>query len=149
MRKAQSISTNADTYSAASVARITGLSSVMVNYLCRHKIVISSGSARRGRGRARQYTYADILLLRVIQKLLSQGISVLRLKKCLNTLQRNGRQSDLLTKRFVATDGVNIYFGNGAILEQLGSGQLAFAFIIELRSLRAEVANFLAEKEAA
>lgn len=137
------------TYYAQSAAEISGLSLVMVNYLCRHKMVVPTGGARRGHGRARQYTYADVLLLRVIQKLLAQGISVLRLKKCLNVLQRNGGQLHILTKRYVATNGIDIYFGNGTILEQVGSGQLAFAFIIELRSLRHEVARLLPARKTA
>jgi DNA-binding transcriptional MerR regulator len=149
MPKSSSISTVVDVYSAASAAQLSGLSLVMVNHLCRHKMVMSTGSTKRGRGRARQYTYTDVLLLRVIQKLLTQGISVLRLKKCLTALQRNEGHVGLLTKKFVATNGVHIYFGNGEILEQLGSGQMAFAFVIELKALRDEVARLMQTRKAA
>jgi DNA-binding transcriptional MerR regulator len=150
MAKVQPTSTIVDWHTAKAAARISGLTEDMVNYLCRHAIVTPSGSKGRGRGNVRKYTYTDVLLLRVIGKLLEQGISALRLKKCFKALQKRGGQtSELVSQRFVATDGKDIYFGNSKILEQLGSGQMAFAFIIELRSIRDEVAKQLTDKKAA
>lgn len=112
----------------------------MVNYLRRHGIVTASGSGRKGRGLPLKYTYADLLLLRVIAKLLAQGISVLRLRKGLSSLQRQGRNIDkLLTSKYVATDGYNIYFADDDILEMLGTGQMAFAFIFELNLIKQDV----------
>jgi DNA-binding transcriptional MerR regulator len=132
-------------YDAKAAARIGGLTVDMINYLCRQGIIAPSGGGARGRGTARKYTYADVLLLRVIAKLLEQGISVLRLKRSLAALQKNGGSlQDLVTKRLVATDGYNVYFGRDNVLEMLGSGQMAFAFIIELNALRKEVSATIA-----
>jgi len=129
-----------DSLEVPAVARIAGLSVHMVNYLCRHGIVEPSAGDRRGRGVRRKYSYADMLLLRVVAKLLNQGTSVLRLKKSLTELQARGRTTqDLVTKKFVATDGHNLYFEDGGILELLDSGQMAFAFVLELGSIRDEV----------
>jgi DNA-binding transcriptional MerR regulator len=127
-------------FSTSAAARISGLSIDMVNYLYRHKIVRPSVEKKCGKGVARSYAYADVLLLRVLCKLLAQGISVLGLKKCMVALQkRGGDLSQIVSKRFVATDGYNVYFGSRDVLEMLGSGQMAFAFVIELGSLRSEV----------
>jgi DNA-binding transcriptional MerR regulator len=151
MVKVQACSPVVDGFSTGSAARISGLSVDMVNYLHRHKIVRPSHSKKSGRGVARSYAYADVLLLRVLCKLLAQGISVLGLKKCMLALQkRRGDLSQVLTKRFVATDGYNVYFGSRDVLEMLGSGQMAFAFVIELRALRTEVNTKIFEvREAA
>ncbi|WP_353401985.1 MerR family transcriptional regulator [Duganella hordei] len=138
-----------DWHTAKSAARISGLTEDMVNYLCRHKIVEPTGEKSRGRGNVRKYTYGDVLLLRVVSKLLVQGISVLRLKKSFRSLQRRGVDVDLTSKKFVATDGVDIYFGSGNILEQLSSGQMAFAFIIELASVRREIGIKIAQEKVA
>lgn len=127
-------------YTAVSAARIAGLSLDMVNYLCRNGIVIPTGGTDRGRGKVRKYLYADVLLLRLVGKLLEQEVSVLRLKKCLTALQkRSGNAASLLSERYLVTDGSSVYFTNDNSLESIESGQMVFAFIMELSSLRAEV----------
>lgn len=131
-----------DEISTQVAAKVAGLSVDMVNYLFRHKIVRPTGSKTTGRGVPRKYSYADVLLLRVLATLLRQGISVLALKKCVAALQkRGGDLSQLVTKRFVATDGYNVYFGSRDVLEMLGSGQMAFAFVLELGALREDVSS--------
>lgn len=127
-------------YDVKSVARISGLSVDMINYLCRHSIVTPTGDKSRGRGTVRKYTYEDLLLLRLIAKLLTKGVSVLRLKKSLIALQKRGTHTtELVSKRFVITDGRNVYFGDGTAFEVMSSGQMAFAFVLELGTLRKEV----------
>ena len=140
MRNSASSAVSIDTYSTRSAARISGLSIDMVNYLHRHGIVRPVSGKRKGRGIARAYRYADLLLLRLLSRLLDQGISVLRLKKGLIALQRRGEDLTLLaSQRLVATDGHDVYFGSRTVLEKLGTGQMAFAFVLELDSLRNEV----------
>lgn len=139
MRK-NSLAATADTYPTRAAARISGLSIDMVNYLHRHGIVRTTPEGRTGRGVARAYRYADLLLLRLLSRLLDQGISVLRLRKCLVAFQKRGEDLTLLTsKRFVATDGQEVYFGSRDVLEKLGTGQMAFAFVLELEALGSEV----------
>ncbi|MBI3095550.1 MAG: MerR family transcriptional regulator [Rhodocyclales bacterium] len=131
-----------DSFSVKSAARISGLSEHMLHYLFRHGIVLSSGNDSHGHGVRRIYTYADVLLLRVIAKLLEKGISVLRLKKSLRALQARGYdKSDLVTRRFVVTDGKEVFFDSDGLLEMLSSGQLAFAFVLELQAIRNDVAD--------
>jgi DNA-binding transcriptional MerR regulator len=145
MAKVQVTPSLVEWYDTRDVSRISGLSMAMVNYLCRYGIVKPSGSRARGRGTARKYLYADILLLRVIAKLLAQGISVMRLRKSLAALQKRGvRTSELVSRRYVLTDGYNLYFQDKATLEQLDSGQLTFAFVLQLNALRTEVDTTLA-----
>lgn len=133
-----------------SAARISGLSVDMTNYLCRNSIVTPSGDKNRGHGTVRKYTYGDVLLLRVIAKLLTQGISALKLKKCLVALQKRGNHTaDLVSKKYVLTDGHNVYFGNSIAIETMGSGQMVFAFVLDLDSLRREVNAKLTRRKAA
>jgi DNA-binding transcriptional MerR regulator len=140
MSKVRPTTTIADWHSAKAAARISGLSADMVNYLCRYKIVVPSGNKRRGPGIERKYTYSDVLLLRAIAKMLSQGISVLRLKKSLAAFQRRGgTATDIAKRKYFLTDGYNVYFADSAALELLDSGQMMFAFVLELGSLRNEI----------
>lgn len=127
-------------YTAKQAAQLSGLTSDMVNYLCRYEIIKPTGSNIRGRGRARRFTFTDVLLLRVVSKLLDNGVSVLRLRKSLSALQKRGKKArDMLSKKYVATDGFNIYFKDNGILEIFESGQTAFAFVLELGTLRKEL----------
>ncbi|MBB4515861.1 MerR family transcriptional regulator [Paraburkholderia fungorum] len=128
-------------YPAADAARIAGLSLAMINYLARHGIVGASASGTPGRGRPRQYTFSDLLLLRVIARLLQGGMSVLRLQKCISELQKSGRSTKrLMTRKYVLTDGYNLYLQDDGVLRRVDSGQMAFAFVLDLSQIRKEVA---------
>lgn len=129
-----------DAFSAHQAAKVAGLSTYMVNYLCRHKVVEPSSVELRGRGRQRKYTYTDVLLLRVVAKLLKQGVSASRLRKSFAALQkRETEAAELLTSRFVGTDGYNVFFSDSGTLQLMESGQFVFAFVLELGALREDV----------
>lgn len=129
-----------ENFPAAQAARLAGLSLHMVNYLCRNEIVVPWAGAR-GRGVKRMYSFSDLLLLRVVSRLLSNGISVLRLKRSFEGLRsRSGAlSSEILTKKYLVIDGSDVFIQDGELLETLESGQLAFAFVLELRSLRSDL----------
>jgi DNA-binding transcriptional MerR regulator len=131
-------------FSPAQVARISGLSVYMVDYLCRTELVVPSGNTQRGRGRVRRYTFGDVVLLRVISKLLKQGISVLGFRKSfLSARNRQSNVRDLLARRYLVTDGVRVYLQNRDVLERIDTGQLSFAFVLDLAPIRGEMAQKL------
>jgi DNA-binding transcriptional MerR regulator len=114
----------------------------MLNYLCRFDLIAPSGNVRRGRGRRRKFLYRDLVLLRVMAHLLTRGISVLRLRKALVKLQsQKDSAKDLLTKRYVATDGVELYVADNGVWRAISSGQASFAFVLQLEEVRQEVLN--------
>ncbi len=130
-----------DTFSAKQAATLSGLSFDMINYLGRYGIVSPSGNNRRCRGHARRYLFVDLLLLRIIARLLENGISVLRLRRSLEGLMARDGAASLTFKKFVVTDGYNLFFQDSGVIELLESGQLSFAFVLELSSLRNEVSE--------
>lgn len=116
----------------------------MLNYLCRHGVVTPSATTAPGRGRVRRYTYCDLILLRVVAKLLDQGISVLRFRKqCCLLKSRELNLRRLSACRYLVTDGSNVYFKNDRALERMDSGQMAFAFVLDMKPVRSEVSNGL------
>lgn len=135
-----------ESFPAGQAARLAGLSLAMVNYLCRNEIVLPTLGDKRGRGVRRQYSFSDVLLLRVVARMLEHGISVLRLKKSLLGLRTRagGLTTDMLTKKYLLIDGHDVFIQDGELLETLETGQIAFAFVMELDSLRVDLrANLL------
>src|SRR5687767_7553869 len=77
-----------DSFSSRQVAKISGLSTAMIDYLCRAGIVAPSSAKQRGRGLARSYTFSDLVILKVVAKLLRAGLSVAKLKKSLIAVRK-------------------------------------------------------------
>ena len=122
----------------------TGLSQAMLTYLAHQGIVRPSETSRPGRGRRRLYSFADLILLRAIARLLEQGIEVKRLRPQLQRLQRefNSQQEFSTAIRYLVTDGADVFTveGKEAVVNVM-TGQLAFAFLLDLRQLNEEVQN--------
>lgn len=125
------------------VARVSGLSKPMLDYLCRAQIVLGAATGRHGRGRKRRYTFAEIVLLRIIGRLLAAGVSSKRMKSGLAKL----RQSPALRSAaeeagwYLITDGTDVYLRHGSeVVERfMDNGQLSFAFVVEVASVREDV----------
>jgi len=115
----------------------------MVNYLCRSGIAVPTGGVRRGHGRARQYTFGDVVALRLVAKLSTSGVSPLRMKKALQGLRKHHPEITLtsLPAGHVVTNGKDLYlYQEGQPVERAFDGQFAFAFVVELATLQREVA---------
>lgn len=132
-------------FTCRQAARLAGFDNhMMVDYLCRQKLVVPSLRSAPGRGRARLYTFWDVVLLRAINRILSAGIPVARLKKGLSDLQKELKSltpEEAIIRRFVVTDGHEIMMVEkaGEIVEVTNNGQLAFAFVLDAETARQEV----------
>ena len=129
-------------YSVAQTEKLTKLSRAMLDYLCRSEVLRPSAKPCRGRGHRRMYSFSDLVLLRVIARLLQSGISVLNLKKSLDALRK--RDPEFAARRtsgaVLVTDGARIYLRQGSqVIEDLVCGQLQFAFVIQLDGVRREL----------
>ena len=122
-------------------AKLSGLTVSMVDYLCRTKIVIPSTN-ERGRGRKRLYTFAEVVVLKAVSKLLKAGVDVCKLGKALKALRKYHPEitPDTLPNMYLVTDGEEVYFRQkDNVLECLATGQMSFAFVIEIESIRKEI----------
>lgn len=130
------------TFNIAEAALYAGLSLSMVDYLCRTRILVPTATKTRGRGRKRLYSFGDIVMLRVIAKLLAHGIEVARLRVGLRALRSVHPEitPTSLPDGLLCTDGRTVYIRKGPdVLEDLARGQYAFAFVLELNQVREEV----------
>ena len=133
-----------DWFSASQASRLSGLTLAMVNYLCRNGVVVPTGESKRGHGRARHYTFGDVVALRLVAKLSANGVSPLRMKKGLQGLRKHHPDITLtsLPGSHIVTNGKDLYLRReGMPIERTFDGQFAFAFVVELACLQQEVAH--------
>lgn len=122
---------------------MAGFKSVaMVDYLCRSGVLSPSRKRAPGRGRARLYSWDDIVYLRVLNKLLSRGLPVRGLKNALSAAKKYQGRFDRGQKpsKYLITDGTKVWFETtNQGLVDLMDGQLEFAFIIDMHRVHDEV----------
>ncbi|MFZ0889247.1 MAG: MerR family transcriptional regulator [Candidatus Binataceae bacterium] len=137
------MSARQEDFGIRAAASLSGLKPAMVDYLCRARVLVPTGGpVRPGRGRDRSYTFGDIVMLRALKHLLDCGISVAKLRKGLESLRSHHGEikRTSLPARYLVTDGRRVYFRPRAkAVEELVSGQLAFAFVVELKTVRDSV----------
>lgn len=136
-------------YSVVQAATLAGLSKTMLEYLCRARLVMPTASPCRGRGHQRLYSFGDVVILRVVSRLLHNGISVSRMRAALDGLRKHHvwvtRGS--LPSALLVTDGRTVYLRRGhETLEDLIGGQMAFAFVVELAGIEREIAAKAAKR---
>lgn len=139
-------------FTVEQVAHISGLSSYMIDYLSRTKIVKPTVLAQPGRGRRRLYSFGDIVVLRAVSTLLGSGISVARLRKGISALQKlYGRDLRTTSSQFFCTDGKNVYFrdASGVVSDLTEGGQQVFTFVIDLGRLQLDTERKLDQKNRA
>jgi len=127
-------------------AAISGLTPYMVDYLCRSGVLVPGGSNDRGRGKRRRYLFGDVVMLRALAKLLAHGISVARLKVALQGLEKYYPHITIksVPAQYLCSNGIEVYFAEAPdVVRDLKTGQLAFAFVLEVRAVRAEVLRVL------
>lgn len=129
-------------FSPSEASRIVGLSMHMLNYLARHRYLVPHyvGS---GRGSRRHYSYRDLLVARIIARLLSAGVEISRLKSALRELGRRSGWLKVEQLGLLVTDGRHVYQmgADGTLSDLTSGGQLTFAFVLDLEHIRGEVVS--------
>jgi DNA-binding transcriptional MerR regulator len=128
-------------------AELSQLTLAMVHYLARQRLLVPTGDTRTGRGRPRRYTFQDIVMLRVLSRLLKTGLEVTRFRKGLKRLRRKIALHEVSPEsiRYLLTDGRDVFVqGQDGSLESLTqANQLAFSFLIDIQATRAEILEAL------
>lgn len=133
-------------FTAHEVSRITSLSLPMIDYLLRTNLLRPSyGESTGCRGRVRYYSYRDLVVARLIQRLREGGVQLKRLKAAIEILRRDAPWADEIHPaerlNWLITDGRQVFLKNkdGFLDVLTGTGQRAFAFVVNLSHLEAEV----------
>ncbi|MEN2793662.1 MerR family transcriptional regulator [Sphingomonas oligophenolica] len=139
-------------FSPKAAAEVVELSVHMLNYLARQGYLIPTYGGDGRRGRVRYYSFRDLVVARLVKRLLDGGLEISRLKNGISKLTHEPRWTAATPEkqlRMLATDGVSLFFvdSDGAIADLTRNGQLAFAFVLDVAVAQAEVRDRLTQDQ--
>ena len=130
-------------YRGPTACAAAGITYRQLDYWARTGLVEPSVRAARGSGSQRLYGFRDILVLKVVKKLLDTGISLQQIRAAVTHLRDRG--TDDLARLTLMSDGVTVYECTSAdqVVDLLAGGQGVFG--IALGRIWQEVDGTLAE----
>jgi DNA-binding transcriptional MerR regulator len=132
-------------FTAHEVHKYTGLSLHMVNYLARAGY-LEPFYGRGTRGKVRFYSYRDLTIADIVQRLRLGGVELSRLKPALERLHADEAWLKATSRRskpiqWLVTDGKSVLLKHedGFLDELRPGGQRSFAFVVTLQTVQDEV----------
>lgn len=138
------------------VVRLTGLSKYMVTYLYRVGLLVpmpcrqDQHASRPRYGKARLYTFSDILLGRSLRTLLAAGVSVKEIQEAVRVLRHKlGGVPHDLTKTRVTMVGKRVFVASPdePPVELTADGQLAFSYMLDLGQLQSAASKVISARD--
>lgn len=107
-----------------------GITYRQLDYWARTKLVEPTVRSATGSGTQRLYSFKDILLLKIIKRLLDAGVSLQQIRTAVDHLRERG--TDDLTEVTLMSDGASVYECRSAteVVDLLQGGQGVFGIAI-------------------
>jgi DNA-binding transcriptional MerR regulator len=107
-----------------------GITYRQLDYWARTGLVVPSVRDASGSGTQRLYSFRDIVVLKVVKRLLNAGVSLQNIRKAIETLRQWG-EDDLATMTLIS-DGTTVYECRSAeeVVDLLQGGQGVFGIAI-------------------
>ena len=117
-------------YRGPTACNAAGITYRQLDYWARTKLVEPTVRGATGSGTQRLYSFRDILLLKVIKRLLDAGISLQQIRTAVQHLRERG--TDDLTRVTLMSDGATVYecTSNDEVIDLLQGGQGVFGIAI-------------------
>ncbi|MFL6160577.1 MAG: MerR family transcriptional regulator, partial [Marmoricola sp.] len=132
------------------VCRIVGITYRQLDYWARTGLVEPTVRGASGSGSQRLYSFRDILILKVIKRLLDAGISLQNIRTAVQFLRERG--TDDLTRVTLMSDGASVYecTSNDEIIDLLQGGQGVFGIAVGgvWREIEGSLAELPSERTA-
>ncbi|CAN5302262.1 MerR family transcriptional regulator [soil metagenome] len=137
-------------YRGPTACSAAGITYRQLDYWARTGLVEPSVRGATGSGTQRLYSFRDILLLKVIKRLLDAGISLQQIRTAVQHLRRRG--TDDLTRVTLMSDGATVYecTSNDEVIDLLQGGQGVFGIAIGgvWREIEGSLAELPSERAA-
>lgn len=110
--------------------RAAGITYRQLDYWARTGLVEPTVRTATGSGTARLYSFRDILLLKIIKRLLDAGVSLQQIRTAVEHLRERGTED--LTQVTLMSDGASVYECRSAdeVIDLLQGGQGVFGIAI-------------------
>ena len=133
----------AEGYRGASAAAAAGISYRQLDYWDRTGLVVPSIQGATGSGSQRLYSFRDVLVLKLVKRLLDTGVSLQQIRFAVTQLHSSGVKD--LTNITLMSDGARVYLctSQDEVIDLLGQGQGVFG--IAVGRVLQEVENTLVE----
>ena len=117
-------------YRGTTACAAAGITYRQLDYWARTGLVEPSVRAAQGSGTARLYSFRDILVLKVVKRLLDTGISLQQIRAAVAHLRSRG--TDDLAKVTLMSDGVSVYecTSSDEVVDLLQGGQGVFGIAL-------------------
>ena len=117
-------------YRGPTACNAAGITYRQLDYWARTGLVEPTVRGAKGSGSQRLYSFRDILILKVIKRLLDAGISLQHIRSAVQFLRERG--TDDLTRVTLMSDGASVYecTSNDEVIDLLQGGQGVFGIAI-------------------
>jgi len=117
-------------YRGVTACAVAGITYRQLDYWARTGLVVPSVRDASGSGTQRLYSFRDIVVLKVVKRLLNAGVSLQNIRKAIGTLRQWG-EDDLATMTLIS-DGTTVYECRSAeeVVDLLQGGQGVFGIAI-------------------
>ena len=140
-------------FTAHQASRFTGCTARQLRYWDQIGLVRPSLQQTGGRpGVPRMYSFRDVVALKVVKSLLDGGLSLQRVRRAWDFLNRRAGLDQHLAEVKLVTDGKSVFRvvrREGEVLDALREGQMAFFVAIDevTRQVADEVAEFRNDRD--
>ena len=135
-------------FSGTKTAAIVGITYRQLDYWARTGLVEATVREASGSGTQRLYSFRDILVLKVVKKLLDAGVSLPNIRTAIATLQERGAED--LAQLTLISDGTTVYECTSAdeMVDLLQGGQAVFAIAVgrQVRDVQGTLASLPGER---
>jgi DNA-binding transcriptional MerR regulator len=141
-------------YRGPTACHVAGITYRQLDYWARTGLVEPTVRTAGGSGTQRLYSFRDVLLLKVIKRLLDAGVSLQQIRTAVHHLRERG--TDDLTEVTLMSDGASVYECRSAdeVIDLLQGGQGVFGIAIggvwrEIEGSLSELPSERAERDDA
>ena len=135
-------------YRVPIACQVAGITYRQLDYWARTDLVKPSIRTARGSGSQRLYSFKDVLVLKIVKRLLDTGISLQNIRLAVESLRDRGVND--LAELTLVSDGTTVYEcrANDEVIDLLAGGQGVFGIAVPgiLKELSGTITSFPAER---
>ncbi|HET6214846.1 MAG TPA: MerR family transcriptional regulator [Micromonosporaceae bacterium] len=137
-------------YRGVTACHAVGISYRQLDYWARTTLVVPSVRDASGSGTQRLYSFRDLVVLKVVKRLLDAGVSLQNIRKAIDTLRAHG--VDDLAGITLISDGTTVYECRSPeeVVDLLQGGQGVFGIAISgaFKEIQGSLSHLPAERAA-